>query len=104
MISHVDGDHIEGAVKLLNQPDLQVRFRDIWFNGWPQLSGRLTGRREAASYLLDARSILQGQYLPIVMEEHRKDGTGVSGGRAVLVPDLGHFPASASPAGWSSHF
>lgn len=33
MLSHVDADHIEGLLKLVADPDLPVRFKDVWFNG-----------------------------------------------------------------------
>jgi beta-lactamase superfamily II metal-dependent hydrolase len=38
-VTHVDQDHVEGAVKLLaNLPD-GVSIRQVWFNGWDQVSG-----------------------------------------------------------------
>src|SRR5688500_10108771 len=37
VVTHVDADHIEGAVKLLHDTSLGVQFDDIWFNGWAQL-------------------------------------------------------------------
>jgi len=41
VVTHVDADHIEGAVRLLNDPALDLEFGDIWFNGWDQLSDML---------------------------------------------------------------
>jgi len=37
VITHIDNDHIDGIVRLLQNPQIGYRFRDIWFNGWPQL-------------------------------------------------------------------
>jgi beta-lactamase superfamily II metal-dependent hydrolase len=37
VITHIDADHIGGAVKLL--ADHGVTFGDIWFNGWEHLHG-----------------------------------------------------------------
>lgn len=33
ILSHVDADHIEGFLKLVADPELPVRFKDVWFNG-----------------------------------------------------------------------
>jgi hypothetical protein len=38
VVSHIDADHIDGAIiALQDAPALDVRFKDVWFNGWPQL-------------------------------------------------------------------
>lgn len=39
VITHVDRDHIEGALKLLADPDLGLKFKQIWFNGYDHLKG-----------------------------------------------------------------
>jgi len=36
-ITHVDGDHIEGAVRLIADKAKTLSFRDVWFNGWRHL-------------------------------------------------------------------
>ena len=33
-ITHVDGDHIEGAVRLIADKSSILSFREVWFNGW----------------------------------------------------------------------
>src|SRR4051794_19930365 len=38
VLSHVDADHIEGLLKLIRDPDLPIRFKDVWFNGERHLS------------------------------------------------------------------
>jgi hypothetical protein len=37
VVTHIDNDHIDGIVRLLQNPQLGFRFKDIWFNGWEQL-------------------------------------------------------------------
>jgi len=37
VVTHIDGDHIDGALKLLGDKSLRVKYGDIWFNGWPHL-------------------------------------------------------------------
>lgn len=37
IVTHVDRDHIEGVLRLLEDPALQIGFKDIWFNGYDHL-------------------------------------------------------------------
>lgn len=39
VVSHVDADHIEGILDLLSDPEINVTFDDVWFNGWRHLPG-----------------------------------------------------------------
>lgn len=39
IVSHVDRDHIEGVLELLDDPVLGFSARDVWFNGWRHLPG-----------------------------------------------------------------
>lgn len=36
-VTHVDGDHIEGAVRLIADKAGKLSFREVWFNGWRHL-------------------------------------------------------------------
>lgn len=38
VITHVDRDHIEGALELLTDPKRPVKFKDVWFNGFAHLT------------------------------------------------------------------
>jgi hypothetical protein len=42
VLTHIDADHISGAVKLLDDHEVRTRFGDVWFNGWNQLRGFLS--------------------------------------------------------------
>jgi len=37
VVTHIDADHIEGMVRLLQDDRLQMEFGDAWFNGWRHL-------------------------------------------------------------------
>jgi beta-lactamase superfamily II metal-dependent hydrolase len=54
ILTHIDGDHISGAIPLFSDPDIAVRFADVWFNGWKQLRGFLGAEQaDTFSKLLD---------------------------------------------------
>ena len=38
VVTHVDADHIDGAVKLLGAKSEKLMIEDIWFNGWRHLA------------------------------------------------------------------
>ncbi len=38
VVTHVDGDHIEGVVKLLQDDEIGLRPGDVWFNDWNHLA------------------------------------------------------------------
>src|SRR6185436_15979126 len=88
VITHVDGDHIEGCLKLLNHRELAT-FRDIWFNGWPHIAQPLkepppprpgainamgaTGQTggPAAAAANAQRSALQGAMISVRIEDRQ---------------------------------
>lgn len=37
VVTHIDADHIEGMIRLLQDERLGMDIGDLWFNGWPQL-------------------------------------------------------------------
>ena len=58
IVTHVDRDHIEGVLELLEDPNLTLRFKDIWFNGYDHLKnvpletfGAVQGERLSAALL-----------------------------------------------------
>jgi hypothetical protein len=54
VLTHIDADHISGAIPLFTDPEVASRFGDVWFNGWGQLRGFLSvAQGEDFSALLD---------------------------------------------------
>lgn len=39
IITHIDRDHIEGMLSLLNENHLNFKVKDLWYNGWSHLHG-----------------------------------------------------------------
>ena len=82
VITHVDRDHIEGALKLLEDPDLDLAFGEIWFNGYDHLKG----------VELETFGAMQGERLTTaILRRKARWNTAFSGG-AVKVDDVGDLP------------
>jgi hypothetical protein len=45
VMSHIDSDHIGGALPFLRAAKQGLRFRDLWFNGWRHISSQLGARQ-----------------------------------------------------------
>jgi beta-lactamase superfamily II metal-dependent hydrolase len=45
ILSHIDSDHIGGALPFFKAIQNGLRFGDLWFNGWRHLSGQLGARQ-----------------------------------------------------------
>ncbi len=45
VMSHIDSDHIGGALPFFRAVEKGLRFGDVWFNGWKHISGRLGARQ-----------------------------------------------------------
>lgn len=89
IVTHIDSDHIDGVLKLL---DLQppVSFGDIWFNGWQHLvppRSRKLGPR-------------QGDILGnLLSQRYKLPWNKAFGGRTVVVPDTGPLPTHKLESG-----
>ena len=84
IITHVDADHIEGAIKLLGAvKTLGITFGDVWFNGWKHLDNLPDD---------DALGAVQGEFLSALIKKRRLPWNEAFGGEAVMVPREGPLP------------
>lgn len=81
VVSHIDSDHIAGALKLLADTTLEATFADVWFNGY----------RHLPSTPLQSLGPVDGERLTELLAG--RDWNAAFEGRAVVVPDEGVLPA-----------
>ena len=88
VISHIDIDHIDGIITLLNQDELPFEIREVWFNGYKQL-------KEAEDLL----GPLQGEYLSLLIKEHNIPHNKSFGSGPVVITDYKALPEVLLPGG-----
>lgn len=89
VVTHIDIDHIDGIITLMNQSVLPFTVKEIWFNGWPQL-------REIKTSKLGA---LQGEYLSQLIEARKLPHNSSFGGKAVMVENTAQLPVVSLEGG-----
>lgn len=99
VVTHIDADHIDGIVKLLLHPELGVKFREVWFNGWPQIKHLPTLAAAAAAQGEGLRGALSGSYLDHLLVRSGEGNNARFRGRAVCVADEGALPVVALDGG-----
>lgn len=77
VITHIDIDHIDGIITLLNQAKPPFRIKDIWFNGFKQLT----------KIKSDVLGGLQGEYLTKLIKKNKLPHNKAFKGGAVYVKD-----------------
>jgi len=75
VITHVDRDHIEGAVSLLEDKKLPITFSDIWFNGFDHLK----------SAKLETFGAVQGERLSMALLKSKAKWNSAWKSKAVAV-------------------
>lgn len=88
VITHIDNDHIEGVIPLLQDTSLGCQFKDIWYNGWKQLSG--LDDHEPPVDVLGAR---EGEFVGVLLTDLRLPWNEAFRGDRIVVPDTGDLPS-----------
>ena len=92
VVTHIDADHIDGVVKLLAHPEIGVEFREVWFNGYPQLKRLPTLSSATGAPGEGQRGPASGSYLDHLLLRGGRENNARFGGRAVCIADNGLLP------------
>lgn len=86
VLTHIDADHIEGSVHLLQDVEAvgNRRIQEVWFNGWEHI--------DSAAKAEDALGALQGEYFSALVKERKIPWNDHFRGGAVCIPDDGPLP------------
>jgi hypothetical protein len=95
VITHIDTDHIDGAIKLLGARPEGISFGDVWFNGWRHLR---PGRHRSPDPG-DKLGPVHGEMLSALIEEHDLPWNGAFGGGPVALPPGEPLPVVTLPGG-----
>jgi hypothetical protein len=82
IVTHVDADHIDGALALLRDDALGVTFGDVWFNGW----------RHLPDTPLESLGPVEGELLTEALVTREIPWNDAFGKRAVGVNPAGTLP------------
>ena len=90
VVTHIDADHIDGIVKLLRHPELGLKFREVWFNGWPQLESLAGGVFVPRTG--NDRGAVSGEELDLTLVRTGHACNARFRGFAAMVADEGELP------------
>lgn len=94
IVTHVDADHIEGIICLLQDDELKCRFGDVWFNDWNHLEPLVAGERPVHL------GPEQGEFLGALLTEREIPwNTKFAGGAIVVPPEPDPLPFRELPGG-----
>jgi beta-lactamase superfamily II metal-dependent hydrolase len=91
VMTHIDADHIEGSVFLLQDEQVAKpkRIKEVWFNGWKHIEG----------FQKDALGAKQGEYFSALIQARKLKWNKAFSGKAVVVPEKGKLPVKKLAGG-----
>lgn len=81
VVTHIDADHIEGVIKLLQDDEVALHPKDVWFNDWNHLAGL-----ESGTTIPERLGPEQGEFLGAMLLEQDRKWNAAFKGRTVMVP------------------
>lgn len=87
IVTHIDNDHIEGVLALLQDAPLNCRFKEIWYNGWRHLD-----QPPATAPPEDVLGPKEGEFLGVLLEDNQLPWNTAFDGGPVVVPERGDLP------------
>ncbi|MDQ3897121.1 MAG: hypothetical protein M3326_07740 [Actinomycetota bacterium] len=81
VVSHVDADHIDGVVKMLQDDDLALSVGDVWFNDWNHLATLEKAKRP------DHLGPEAGEFLGALLDMNGRPWNAAFGMAGVMVPE-----------------
>lgn len=97
VVTHIDTDHIDGAIALMQDQDLRCWFNDIWLNGWRHLRPLTEdGAPVSDPTVLGPK---QGEFLGGLLEHLGQPWNRYFAGGPIFVPDAGELPRVAITGG-----
>jgi metallo-beta-lactamase superfamily protein len=90
IVTHVDTDHIGGALRLLADGRPGLEPRDTWVNVWRHLEPDIRA---------DRLGPIDGEIFSTLLEESEWRWNAAFSGEAVVVPDVGPLPVRCLPGG-----
>jgi beta-lactamase superfamily II metal-dependent hydrolase len=82
VITHIDIDHIDGTVILLNQKELPFKIKEVWYNGYKEMQLKES----------DLLGVLQGEYVTALIKKKNLPHNISFNGKAVFVKDYNQLP------------
>jgi beta-lactamase superfamily II metal-dependent hydrolase len=91
IVTHIDRDHIEGVLKILEQDDFNFTIKEIWFNGFKHLP---------VDEELEEFGAEQGERLVEAIKKHNLNWNGSFSNKAVVVKENENLPVITLEGGF----
>jgi beta-lactamase superfamily II metal-dependent hydrolase len=90
VVTHIDGDHLEGVIRLLqDRAAMKLTIDDVWFNGWPQIKATRS----------DVLGPDQGEMIGALLIRDGLSWNTLCGKQAIQLPQEGEPPVIELPGG-----